>query len=74
MIKLIIYNILISFFRLSPSLSSLLAQESLMDMGDDTTSSNGCLYEKVQLLVSSDSQLQVSGSDSSYYKRVSYKH
>jgi len=42
---------------------SLLADERLVDVGDDTTASNGSLDQGVQLLVSSDGQLQMSGGD-----------
>ena len=35
-----------------------------MDVGDHTTASNGGLDERVKLLVTADSQLQVTGSDS----------
>ena len=42
---------------------TLLADERLVNVGDDTTSGNGCLDQGVQLLVTSDSQLQVAGGD-----------
>jgi len=42
---------------------SLLANEGLVDVGNDSTSGNGGLDECVQLLVSSDGQLQVTGGD-----------
>jgi len=42
---------------------TLLADERLVNVRDDTTTGNGCLDECVQLFVSSDGQLQVTGSD-----------
>ena len=35
-----------------------------MDVGDDTTASDGGLDEGVELFISSDGELQVSGGDS----------
>jgi hypothetical protein len=37
--------------------------ESLMDVGDHTTTGDGGLDEGVELLVTTDSELQVAGSD-----------
>lgn len=42
---------------------TLLADQRLVDVRNDTTTSNGRLDECVQLFVSSDGQLQVTGSD-----------
>ena len=42
---------------------SLLSDERLVDVGDDTSSGDGGLDEGVQLLVTSDGQLQVAGGD-----------
>ena len=50
-----------------PSLRSsalLLADERLVDVGDDSTASNGGLDQSVQLLVSPDGELEMSGGDS----------
>jgi hypothetical protein len=41
-----------------------LHDQSLVDVGNDTSASDGGLDEGVQLLISADSQLQVSGGDS----------
>ena len=49
-----------------PSLRSsalLLADERLVDVGDDSTASDGGLDQSVQLLVSPDGQLEMSGCD-----------
>lgn len=40
-----------------------LVDEGLVDVGDNTTSGNGCLDEGVELLVSSDGQKKMSGRD-----------
>jgi len=42
---------------------SLLANERLVDVRDDTTTSNGSLDQRVQLLVSSDGELEMPGGD-----------
>ena len=42
---------------------SLLANERLVDVGDDTTTSDGSLDQRVQLLVPSDGELQMPGGD-----------
>ena len=42
---------------------NLLADEVLVDVRDDTTTGNGGLDERVELLVSADGELQVAGSD-----------
>ena len=50
-----------------PSLRSsalLLADERLVDVGDDSTASDGGLDQSVQLLVSPDGELEMSGGDS----------
>lgn len=39
-----------------------------MDVGNDTTASNGSLDQSVQLFVTADSQLQVTGSDALHLK------
>ena len=44
--------------------SSLSDEEILMDVRDDTSTGNSSLDEHVELFVTSDGQLQVSGSDS----------
>ena len=49
-----------------PSLGSgalLLADERLVDVGDHTTAGDGGLDQSVQLLVSPDGQLEMSGCD-----------
>lgn len=48
----------------SLGLLGLLENECLVDVGDDTTSSDGRLDESIELLVSSDGQLKMSGRDS----------
>ena len=48
--------------RLFGSLA-LLANEGLVNVGNDTTASNGSLDEGVQLFVTTDGELQVTGSD-----------
>jgi len=45
-----------------------LHDESLVDVRDNTTASNGGLDESVKLLVAADRQLQVARSDSLYFK------
>jgi len=42
---------------------SLLADEGLVDVGDDAAAGDGGLDQGVQLFVSADGQLQVAGSD-----------
>ena len=42
---------------------SLLSDQRLVDVGDDPASSNGCLDQGVQLLVTTDGQLEMSRSD-----------
>ena len=44
----------------SLDLLDLLHDERLVDVWDDTTSSDSCLDERVQLFVASDGELQVS--------------
>ena len=39
-----------------------------MNVGDDTSTSNGSLDEKVEFLVTSDCQLKMSGGDSSDFE------
>ena len=48
----------------SNSALALLADERLVDVGDDSTASNGGLDQSVQLLVSPDGELEMSGGDS----------
>ena len=45
-----------------------LEDESLVNVGDDTTTCNGGLDEGVELLVSSDGELQMSGCNSLHLK------
>ena len=40
-----------------------LHDECLVDVGDDTTTGNGCLDEGIKLFVTADSQLEMSGGD-----------
>ena len=47
------------------ALTSLSDEEVLVNVGDDTSTSNGGLDEEVELFVTPDGQLQVSGGDSS---------
>ena len=42
---------------------ALLADKGLVDMGDDSSAGDGGLDQGVQLLVSTDGQLQMAGSD-----------
>ena len=42
---------------------ALLADQGLVDVGDDTASSNGGLDQGVQLFVSPDGELQMPGGD-----------
>lgn len=46
--------------------SILSDQEVLVDVGDHTSSGNGSLDKEIELFVTSDGQLQVSGGDSSH--------
>ena len=46
------------------ALSGLTNQEVLVNVGDDTSTGNGSLDEKVEFLVTSDGQLEMSGGDS----------
>ena len=48
----------------SNSALALLADERLVDVGDDSTTSNGGLDQSIQLLVSPDGELEMSGGDS----------
>lgn len=48
----------------SLGLLGLLQDESLVNVGDHTTSSDGGLDESVELFVSSDCKLEMSGCDS----------
>jgi hypothetical protein len=50
--------------RCSLGLLGRLEDEGLVDVGDDTTASDGGLDQGVELLVSTDSELQVSRGDS----------
>lgn len=52
-----------STWRLCSLLLALLPNEGFVDVGNDTSSSNCCLDKGVQLLVTTDGQLQVTGSD-----------
>jgi len=47
---------------LSSEFLCVLHNESLVDVGNDTTTSNGGLDQGIELFISTDSQLQVSGS------------
>ena len=50
--------------RLRLILGSLLGQEDLVNVGEDTTASNGNVTEKlVQLFVAADGQLEMTGRD-----------
>jgi len=46
------------------SLLGSLHDEGLVDVGDDSSSGDSCLDQGVELLVSSDGELQMSGRDS----------
>lgn len=45
-------------------MSPLLADQALMDVGDDTTSCDSSLNQAIELLVTSNCQLQVARGDS----------
>ncbi len=53
---------------LSLALASLSDQKVLVDVGNDTSASNGSLDEEVEFLVSSDGELEMSGGDSSDFE------
>ena len=53
---------------LSLALASLSDQKVLVDVGNDTSAGNSGLDEKIELFVSPDSELQMSGSDSSDFE------
>ena len=46
------------------ALASLSDEEVLVNVRDDTSTSNGGFDEEIELFVTSDGELQVSGSDS----------
>merc|ERR1719471_898454 len=48
--------------------NSLLPDERLVDVGDDAAPGDGGLDQSVQLLVSSDGELKMSGSDSLHFQ------
>lgn len=50
------------------ALSSLSDEKVLVDVGNDTSASNGGLDEQIELLVSSNGELQVPGGDSSDFE------
>lgn len=52
-----------STWHLCSLLLALLSNEGFVDVGNDTSSSNCCLDKGIQLFVTSDGQLQVTGSD-----------
>jgi len=39
-----------------------------VDVGNDTTTGNGCLNERVQLLITANGQLQVAGGDTLHFE------
>ena len=55
---------LAALFSSRSLLLGLLHDEGLVDVGDDTTAGNGGLDQRVELLVASDSEQQVSWCDS----------
>merc|ERR1711915_262794 len=55
-------------FRLYSLLLALLSDQRLVDVGNDTSSSNGCFDEGIQLLVSSNGQLQMAWSNTLHFK------
>ena len=56
------------FLCRSLSLLGGLEDECLVNVGDHTTTSDGCLDESVELLITSNSELEVSGCDSFHLK------
>ena len=54
----------LSVLLLLRSSALLLADERLVDVGDDSTASDGGLDQSIQLLVSPDGELEMSGGDS----------
>lgn len=52
-----------STWHLCSLLLALLPNEGFVDVGNNTSSGNCCLDKGVQLLVTTDGQLQVTGSD-----------
>lgn len=52
-----------STWHLCSLLLALLPNEGFVDVGNDTSSSNCCLDEGVQLLITTDGELQMTGSD-----------
>lgn len=53
---------------LSLALAGLSDKKVLVDVGDDTSAGNGGLDEKIELLVTSDGELEMSGGDSSDFE------
>lgn len=53
---------------LSLALTGLSDQKVLVDVRNDTSASNGGLDEKVELLVSPNGELEMSGGDSSDFE------
>jgi hypothetical protein len=59
-----VVGVVVDPFLLGRLSLSLLADERLVDVGDDSSSGDGGLDERVQLFVSSDGELQVARGDS----------
>ena len=49
-------------------LLALLVDKGLVDVGDDTTTSNGGLDQSVQFLITANGELQMAGSDTLHLK------
>ena len=45
------------------ALSAVSDEKVLVDVGDDTTTSNGSLDEEIELFITADGQLKMSGGD-----------
>lgn len=57
-----------STWHLCSLLLAFLPNEGFVDVGNDTSSSNCCLDKGVQLLITTDGQLQVTGSDTLHFQ------
>jgi len=59
---------IISIFFLAFFFNWVFSQEKFVNVGNDTTSSNGSFNKNIEFFVSSDSQLEMSGGYSSHFE------